>query len=154
MIGQSLSNTNETCYSVPIAKICNLNKAQLTFSFSDDWILVPKLLQWFPLWFEGHTFLAVVLFLSCSVDLILRSLNSHIFVMLVCVCVQVSNYLTLFRHCTFVLANMRKKKREIGVLIGVQPLVTILTRICIQHLCIYAELWNPFHLLILELVHA
>ena len=27
MIGQSLSNTNETCYSVQIAKICNLNKA-------------------------------------------------------------------------------------------------------------------------------
>jgi hypothetical protein len=22
---------------------------QLTFSFSDDWILVPNLLQWFPL---------------------------------------------------------------------------------------------------------
>jgi hypothetical protein len=36
---------------------------QLTFSFSDDWILVPKVLQWFPLWFEGHTLLAVVLFL-------------------------------------------------------------------------------------------
>ena len=26
MIGQSLSNTNETCYSVQVAKICNLNK--------------------------------------------------------------------------------------------------------------------------------
>jgi len=29
MIGQSLSNTNETCYSIQIAKICNLNEAQL-----------------------------------------------------------------------------------------------------------------------------
>ena len=27
MIGQSLSNTNETYYSVQIAKICNLNQA-------------------------------------------------------------------------------------------------------------------------------
>jgi len=30
MIGQSLSNTNETCYSVQIAKICNLNQAYVT----------------------------------------------------------------------------------------------------------------------------
>jgi len=29
MIGQSLSNTNEMCYSVQIAKIYNLNKALL-----------------------------------------------------------------------------------------------------------------------------
>ena len=28
MIGQSLSNTNETCYNVQIAKIYNLNEAQ------------------------------------------------------------------------------------------------------------------------------
>ena len=27
MMGQSLSNTNETCYSVQIAKNCNLNEA-------------------------------------------------------------------------------------------------------------------------------
>jgi hypothetical protein len=31
MIGQSLSNTNETCYNVQIAKICNLNKALVPF---------------------------------------------------------------------------------------------------------------------------
>jgi hypothetical protein len=37
--------------------------------------------------------------------------------------VQVSNYLTLFRHCTFALANMRRrKKRDIRVLIGDQSL--------------------------------
>ena len=30
MIGQSLSNTNETCYSVQIAKIYNLNKASFS----------------------------------------------------------------------------------------------------------------------------
>ena len=29
MIGQSLSNTNETCYSIQVTKICNLNEALL-----------------------------------------------------------------------------------------------------------------------------
>ena len=35
MIEQNLSNTNEMCYSVQIAKICNLNKAQQ--SAEGDW---------------------------------------------------------------------------------------------------------------------
>jgi len=32
MIGQSLLNTNETCYSVQVAKIYNLNKAPVQIS--------------------------------------------------------------------------------------------------------------------------
>jgi hypothetical protein len=69
----------------------------------------------------------------------------------VCANQQLPNFVLALYICT---CKYEEKKREIGVLIGVQPLVTILTRICIQHLCNYAELWNPFHLLILELVHA
>ena len=39
MIRRSLSNTNETCYNVQIAKICNLNKAQVSSSplARDSW---------------------------------------------------------------------------------------------------------------------
>jgi len=39
MIGQSLSNTNKTCYSVQIVKIYNLNKAPFRFAFPS---LLPR----------------------------------------------------------------------------------------------------------------
>jgi len=45
MIGQSLSNTNETCYSVQIAKICNLNKAQPKLGFTYKGSTVPSTRQ-------------------------------------------------------------------------------------------------------------
>jgi len=38
MIEQNLSNTNETCYNIRIAKICNLNEALVYFSFKKHYI--------------------------------------------------------------------------------------------------------------------
>ena len=50
MIGQNLSNINETCYSVQVAKICNLNKALIENGWTTVEMELGRLLQhvWSP----------------------------------------------------------------------------------------------------------